>query len=328
MDGTKPLDILDHLGGSPLVAVCGRSARRASDQYPMLVKWLETAHSDFEQMAVPHMTPEEQKQYQEWMEFAKPLLARLDTANKTMLIPALADGQSALVLDAKITSGRWFKKMPATKVPLPMIEPAIVCGVSDAELLKKAAKEYQSVLQDLLDKIAKDDPNALPPGFKLPQPQKRESKAGTVYSFHFPKKWEVDSQLAPAIGLNPHVAVFSIVPKHASTLLAATPLEAEGPLADTKRPLAMAVFVDWAGIVEAATPWIEHAIRVAYGDTAAGAGSGALHAARDPDELKSTLSQVHASLQILKALRTVSSATYIEGKAMVTHTEVHIQDLP
>jgi hypothetical protein len=319
-DGSKPLALLDHLGGSPLVAVCARAARRSGEQYPMLVKWLEAAHSDFEQMAVPHMSPEDQKQYQQWMEFAKPLLARLDTATKTMLIPAMAEGESAVVLDAKITSGRWFKKMPATEVPLPMIEPAVVMSVTDADLLKKGIKEYQAVLEELLGKIAKEDPNALPPGFRLPEPQRRESKAGTVYAFHFPKAWEVDAQLAPAIGLSPHVAVLAIAPKHASELLALTPLDTEGPLADTKRPLAAAVLVDWAGIVEAATPWIEHAVTLTYSDAG--------RPGRGPDDLKSTLKQIRSGLEILKCLRTVSSATYAEEQTMVTHTEVHIRDLP
>ncbi len=313
-DASKPLDLLEHLGGSPLLAVCARSTVKPSEVYAALVKWLGIAHDDFEQMAVPKMPPEEQTQYQHWMEFAKPLLARIDNANKTMLIPALASGESALVIDAKITSGRWFKKMPATETSLPMIEPALVFAVSDADLLKKAAKEYQAVLEDLLKKIAEENPHALPPNFKLPTPQKRDSKAGAVYIFHFPKKWEVDSQLAPAMGLNPHVAVLAIAPKHAAELLATTPLDADGPLADTKRPLGAAVFVDWAGIIEAATPWIEHAVSLANSET----GSDA----------KGTIKQVRAVLDILKVLRTISSATYAEGDTMTTHMEVHIRDLP
>ena len=317
-DASKPLDLLQHLGGSPLVAFCARTKQRPGDAYAMMVKWLEVAHGDFEQMAVPHMKPDEQKQYQHWMEFAKPLLARVDNATKTMLIPALAEGESALVLDAKITSGRWFKKMPASEVPLPMLEPALVFSVSDADLLKRAAKEYQSVLEDLLKQIAAEDPTALPPNFKLPVPQKRDSKAGTVYTFHFPKSWEVDKQLAPAVGLNPHVAVLAIAPKHASELLAPTPLDAEGPLADAKRPLGAAVFVDWAGIVEAATPWIEHAVAV---------GLPANGQADVEEAKKNMIKQIRDGLEIAKVLRTISSATYADENTMVTHTEVHIRDL-
>ena len=302
------------------MAIVGRS-KQAGTVYPLLVKWLKIGHHHFEELALPQMSNEEQGKYKEWMEFAKPLLARLDTATTTMLIPALADGQSGLVLDAKITSPRWFKGMPPGEAPLPILEPALIFGVSDAELLKKAVGEYRAVGDELIKKIREQNPEAIPPEFKIPEAQVRETRAGTVFSYHFPQVWEVDAQLAPCVGLNPHVAVLSTVPKYTAELLTKTPFDGEGPAADSQRPLASAAYLDWAGLVEAATPWVEYGIRRAHDAQAEGAGQGG-------DDLKSTLSQVRGTLEVLKVLRTVSSATYVEGRSMVTHTEVHIQDLP
>ena len=156
MDGSKPLDIAEHLGGTPLLAVIGRTKVMPQD-YLMSIKWLTTAHSYFEELALPTLTAEQKKQYHEWMEFAKPLLARLNSANITMLQPALADGQHAFVLDAKITSRRWFTGMPQD-APLPMLEPALVWGVSDAELLKKGVAEYKSVADEIIEKIREKNP--------------------------------------------------------------------------------------------------------------------------------------------------------------------------
>ena len=102
------------------------------------------------------------------MEFAKPLLARLNSANITMLQPAMADGQHAFVLDAKITSRRWFTGMPQ-EGPLPMLEPALVYGVSDADLLKKGVGEYRAVADEVMAKIREKNPEALPPGLQNPR---------------------------------------------------------------------------------------------------------------------------------------------------------------
>ena len=318
LDGSQPLSLLEHLGGSPLLAVVGRS-KQSNKEYPLLVKWLKLGHHHFEELALPQMSNEDQAKYKEWMEFANPLLARLDTATSTMLLPALADGQTGLVLDAKITSPRWFKGMPPGEAPLPMLEPALIFGVSNAELLKKAVAEYRAVGDELLKKIREQNPEAIPPEFKIPEPQVRETRAGTVFSYHFPQAWEVDAQLAPCMGLNPHVAVVSTVPKYTAELLTKTPFDGEGPAAETQRPMASAVYFDWAGLVEAATPWVDYGMRRAA--EASNNGGGA-------EDLKGTLSQVHGTLEVLKVLRTVSSSTYVEGRSMVTHTEVHIKDLP
>jgi hypothetical protein len=315
-DGSKPLDILQHLGGTPLVAVVGRTKAMPQD-YLTTIKWLATAHGYFEELALPTFTPQQKQQYHEWMEFAKPLLARLNTANLTMLEPALADGQHGFVLDAKITSRRWFTAM-SQESPLPMLEPALIYGVSDAVLLKKGVREYRAVADEIVERIREKNPEALPPGFKIPDPQVRAIRSGTIYSYPLPRALGIDSQLAPSAGLGPNVAVLTISPQHTAELLNPTPFEAEGPAGDAKRPLASVVYVDCAGLVEASTPWIEYLVRMVYADS---------HGAHDLGELKKTLTQVHSVLEILKVLRTVSSATYVEGKTFVTHTEIHIRDI-
>jgi hypothetical protein len=325
LDGSKPLDITEHLGGTPLVAIVGRTKVFPED-YLMSVKWLTTAHRYFEELALPSLTPEQQQQYHEWLEFAKPLLARLDAANITMLQPALADGQHAFVLDAKITSRRWFAGMPQQR-PLPMLEPALIYGVSSAELLKKGVAEYRAVAGEVLEKIRQKYPRSVPSDFKIPEPQVSETRSGAVYSYPLPRELGVDGQLAPGAGLGRNVAVLTISPRHTAELLNATPFEAEGPAGEAKRPMAVAVFVDWAGLVEASTPWIEYGVRLGYAKSHEEDGAGTNDGGRDPDELKQTLAQVRSALDILKVLRTVSSATYIDGKMFVTHTEVHIRDL-
>jgi hypothetical protein len=325
LDGSKPLGIMEHLGGTPLVAVLGRTKVSPAD-YLMSIKWLTTAHGYFEELALPTFTPEQKKQYHEWLEFAKPLLARLNSANITMLQPAMADGQHAFVLDAKITSRHWFNGMPQAG-PLPMLEPALLYGVSDADLLKKGAGEYRAVVDEVLEKIRQTNPGSIPPDFKIPDPQVREIRSGAIYSYPLPRELGVDGQLAPGAGLGPNVAVLTISPQHTAELLNSVPFEAEGPAGDAKRPLAAAAFVDWAGLVEAGTPWIEYGVRTAYAKTHQGEGTGLNFTDRDSDELKKTLAQVRSFLEILKVMRTVSSATYVEGKTFVTHTEVHIRDL-
>ena len=57
-----------------------------------------------------------------------PLLKRLDIATGKMLLPAFADGQNALVIDARWTAKKWFPDQPETARPLPMLEIAMIKG--------------------------------------------------------------------------------------------------------------------------------------------------------------------------------------------------------
>lgn len=316
---SKRLDLTEHVGGTPLVALVGR-ARMSGADYGDFVDFVKLAHGFFEELAIQPLPAADQAHYRDFMETVKPLLARLNTATEKMLLPGLADGQFGFVLDAKLTSQQWFKGMPRAAAPLPMLEPAVVVGVSDPELVKKAFSEYRAVADAVIAKLKEKDPESLPPDFKIPDPQVRDSKNGTIYSYPFSKDLGLDPQLALNAGLGKRVAVLSVAPKHTGELLASTPFEAEGPAGDAKRPLVSVEYLDWASVVEAVTPWLDYAVAQYY---AARADAGV----QQDGGPRATLTELHGFLDVLKVFRTVSSATYAEGKAMVTHTETHFQDL-
>ena len=96
----------------------------------------------------------------------KPLLGRLDKATRDLLIPALADGQTGLVIDAKLTSRQFIKALPPTEQALPMLEPAIVVGVSDAAKLKQAFAEYYAVADDFVEVLKGIEKSEDPQGFQ------------------------------------------------------------------------------------------------------------------------------------------------------------------
>ena len=103
---------------------------------------------------------------------AMPLLDRLDRANRRMLIPSLADGQTGLVVNRKLASKQFVDTQPATEKPLPMIEPALIFGVSDADLLKKAMSDYRFVVNGLITASAdRRRPPRSPRTPKMPSPK-------------------------------------------------------------------------------------------------------------------------------------------------------------
>jgi len=319
LDGSKPLGLLSHVGRDPFLAVVARGKHSPKD-YDLLVKWGKTAYDYFLEFALPEMSSRERRQFNETVKLVGPLLRRMDEINRKMLIPALDDGQAGLVIDTKLTSERFAEALPATEEPMPMLEPALVIGVSDAKLLRKACVEYRKVFDDLIEAIREIEADAIPEEFEIPDPQVTESEAGTIYGYSLPEEWGVDEQIVPNFGLSQSVAVLSISRDHTQRLLKAAPLEIGGVLTEPDRPLAMASFIDCAGFIDTLTPWIDLAVEKI--SEASGGGGGGL------DFTAGLGMQVHIVLDVLKVFRCVTSEVYFEDDAVVTHTLFEIRDIP
>ena len=110
------------------------------------------------------------------------LLERLDEATREQLFPALAQGESAIVMDVTAKSKQWFDKMPESPKPLPMLELAIVTSVSDAAKLEKGVAEFIDVARDGY-KLAKEIHPDETPKMKIPKPVVTElDGGGKLYS--------------------------------------------------------------------------------------------------------------------------------------------------
>jgi hypothetical protein len=313
VDGSKPLTLLNHVGGNPIFAAVAR-AKYSPDAYPKLVKWLRTGWTYVDELVVPQLDGDQKEKFQRFMKVATPLLKRLDETTGQLLLPSLAEGQVGFVLDAQIASKQWFIAMPGADKPLPMLEPALVLGVSDSAKLEKAFTDYRALANDVITEIRKVESNV--PEFKIPPPQTKKLKAGTMYFYPIPEIG-LDKKILPNAGLSDKVATVTISQEHTERLLTATPLKADtGPLANNQRPLAGAVYLNWPALMDAIYPWVDY-----------GVGIAAARGGDDGNGQKETMKQVKEFIDILKCFRSYSSATYVEGKALVTHGQTVWQDL-
>jgi len=317
LDGSKPLTLLDHVGGDPILAAVGRS-KGALDQYRILSKWIKTAYGHAEPVIVGKLDKEQKEKYQQVSKSVLPLLKRLDEITGKMLLPALADGQAGFVIDGKWKSKQWHKDMPASDKALPMLELGVIVGVSDAELLEKAMKSYRKVVEDALAKAKELAPPGEVPPIKIPDPEVKSVKGSKLYVFSLPAEWKLDPQVMPTAGLSAKVGVIAVSAEHAERLLARKPLKIEGgPLADSKRPLAGATYFNWPAFVDAVGPWVMFGVEK----------SGLVRMFGEGAETKTDiLKQVRTVLDVLKVFRISTSATYIEDGVLITHSEMVIRD--
>ena len=310
LDGSQPLTILNHLGGTPIGFYATRT-KPQPEAYEFMRTWSSKLAGHLERAGRPLLKPEQQELYDRIKAELLPLLARLDQANREKLAPAMADGQSAIVLDAQATATQWCNFMQTADQPLPLPQLALVYGVSNSQLLKEGAAEYMDVLQTAMGKMAELMPGRVPP-VEIPRPTPQDVPSGTVYRYAMPAVAGVDPRIAPNAGVSADTLAVCLLPETTQRLLASHRLEGPGPLANLDRPLASAWHFNLRQLVQAARPWVDYAVKV-----------GSERESVD-DEI---VSQVRSVLDLLACFRDASGVSYFEDGALVSHSQMRLSDL-
>jgi hypothetical protein len=313
-DGSKPLTLTQHLGGSPILAGVSR-ARYDPESYQKTVKWIKTFYGYFDDFVLPQLNGDQKKQYEEFTKIVFPILKRLDNATGKMILPALADGQVGIAFDAKWTSKQWFPTAPPSEKPMPMLEVGFLVGVSDAALLKKGFEEYRQAINDAIA-VANNQTGGQFPQIAIPPPESKKLAEGTMYYYPIPELPGLDKRVLPNAALSEKVLALSLSQDHGERLLSKKPLKTECPLLNNlDRPLSSMSYLDWAGLFDALSPWVDYAL------------TNAPDLKRDQKQLASVREQVEVVLEVLKCFRCAGTVWYFEDKAQVTHTQSVFRDL-
>jgi hypothetical protein len=323
LDGSKPLTLLNHVGGSPILAIVARS-KYQPEKYHLIVKWAKKLDDYINNYLVVFLPPDRKAQFDQVTKIVYPLLKRFNAATEKLL-PAFKDGQTAFVLDARIRSNHWAANF-RTPQAMPMLEPAIVCSVDNAAAVRSGFNEYRLIINDAIAKIRDINPQI--PEFEIPPPETRQLKNGTLYYYPLPAQVEaqlhLDRQLLPNASLSDQVLALTVSPSQSERLLSPIPLKVtRGPLANAEqRPLAVAVYFNWPAFVDAAAPWMDYAVHTVGPQIASQNGMK-----MDAKKMESIVSQVHTVLEVLKVFRDVQSVSYFENKVLVTHTISYVHDI-
>lgn len=336
LDSSKPLSILSHVGGSPLVVFASRSKENL-EGYVEFVDWLKRVAGHTEKIAEKKADAEEWAKYQELRGRGIEILKRFDKATREQMFPALADGQSAFVMDVAAKSKQWFDQMPESPKPLPMLEFAVVAAVSDAAKLREGVEAYIAAAKDGYNLIRELQPEEEMPEWNLPAPVISDmTGGGKMWSYPLPKEWGINSLVAVNAGLTDSVAAMSLMPQTTERLIQEKPQAIDTPLPINK-PAAVVVHIEFAKMIEATRPWINYGMDVATGKIKPKVekeegSEDEEPAPRQPPSagmmmMGIYMPQIDQFLDVAMAIHSATSVTYEEDGTWVTHSETHLQDL-
>lgn len=328
IEGSKRLELLEHAGGAPLGAVVFR-AKSDPSQLDDIVSWADMGWKLFSKYLLANQGDDAREKVEEIDEHFVPLGEKFVGILRTKILPAAADGQIGLVLDAKGRTKRPQAALPEAAEPLPLVEPAVVLGLDDAKLFREGLSDIFALTDELVDAVREISPNGVPADYRIPDPEKAKLDRGSIWSWKLEKSG-IDEQVRPAIAVGDDIAVFSLVPKQAGRLLAESRLETGSQLSKFQEPLAGAAALDFAGVVDAIQPWIVYLTR--YGCVQQKEGrvdaDADLTADVETDQAREALKATAVVCEAIKSLRAAVAEVATTPDATVTHWRNVIRDIP
>jgi len=327
-DGSKRLDLLEHTGGAPLGALVFR-VKNDPQQFEDLVSWGGMAWNFFTKYVLAKADDEVRERVELWERHLGPLAGRYLATLRTKLLPALADGQIAFVIDGKSSTKRPHQSLPSAKEPLPLVEPAIVLGLDEPKLFREGMSDLFELADEAVDAVREINPDAVPAEYSVPEPVKTKVEGGALWSYPLTNSG-LDEKVQPSIGVGENAAVLSLVPKQAGRLLVKTRLETGSQLGKFEEPLVGAAALDVAGLIDAIQPWVVYLTR--YGCVQDREGNVDPESELGPDDeneqAKDALAQAKVVFEAIKTLRVAVAETAMQSDAMVTHWRNVIRDMP
>jgi hypothetical protein len=312
----KPLTITENMGGTPLLAVAGRGDD-ATPGYRRFVKWLKIFNGHAE-AAAAELAPEQiVDQMKMGLEQILPYLKRFDDITGNQFLPALADGQGGLVLDGKWMSKKWCPYLDQNGNELPMVEMGLLFGVSDATKLIEAFQGYRKLINDLMD-VARGF-GAQVPEDGIPAPKSQSAGSATAYYWPMPPMGQ-DETVQPNVAISKSLMSISLSMQHAARLHSNKPLAGDWKALANGNPVQEVAFVDFAGMLKVARPWVE---KIAVPNMLKEAKDNAPEGMRKAD----IPPQVSAIFDILSCLKSASAVTYRDSNNTVTHSVTVVEDI-
>ena len=327
-DASKRLDLLEHAGGAPLGVAVSR-IKSDPELFDTAASLVGGAWGLVQKHGRGGMNDDEREKFDEYAEHVAPLGAKLTAIVRDKLLKSLADGQIGVVLDAKGRTKRFQGDLPPSADPLPLLEPAVVVSLDDPKLFREGLSDLFALGDEFTEALRKVDPDSVPEGYRIPEPEKQKTDEGSVWSWKLVNS-RLDDQFRPAIGVGERVAVLSMAPKQAGRMLVESRLETGSQLTKFDEPLAGAAAFDFAGLIDAVEPWAVYLTR--YGCVQERDGvvdpEVGLTAADENEQAKEVLEHVRVVLAAMKSLRAGVAETSTQGDAFVTHWRNVIRDTP
>lgn len=260
LENAKPLAVARHGGTTPLILLAQR--HRQLDEVTEIIDAVMDeipAHADaiFESGIV---SEEDAEKAQEIFEGIWPIVEDMYAAVRDKIMPSLDGNECLVAVTALATVNELSEDAPPPPEPLPMPEVGVVLKLKSQEDFLSGCEGFVTALNDMLDFIREQDPDALPSEVRIPPPNEESLPGGgTRYSYPSGAPAPFD-QFQLQLAIYEQIAVAGYSTRQVRDMFQSRPLASRPAWYNDREPTAVVGFVDCAGIFKAIKPWVHYAL--------------------------------------------------------------------
>jgi hypothetical protein len=267
-DASKPLDVLEHVGGDPMMLIAFRLQNRPEyfATARRIVRKVKNYLDLIPEMEELTMSDSQREAWEVGLDRGWPLVVELADIWEKQFLPAMKDGQHAWVLHGgDLSSKQWYKDMPESSTPLTIPEIATITGLSNRQGMIDAWKSLYELFDKSLALVRELEPNSVRPDYAIPRPVPAESQVGNKYTLPIPEDCPVPKNLAPQMVLTDRYMISTYSEPQSQSLAASKDFSVAKNLVSSKQACASVSYVDVGRLINFAKPWIAYAIETSQG---------------------------------------------------------------
>lgn len=258
-ENASPLKVLQHAGTDSLLLLAFKQQQLAPAAQELIDHAIERAPSHLKRfIAAAEEDAEDREKIllvfdRSWRLFEEALEIFRDK-----IAPAIAD-ESLLSMSGKWTTSE-IPGLPSAGEPLPLPELAVACTLVDREQFIEGCSELYGLLDQVVELVKDVDPNAIPESYQIPRPL--EEKVGAATRYYYAELVDpvpLDG-FKPQLLVSDQALVLGYSDRQVTDMLESKELTTRPAWLTNDTPVAAVTYVDFAGMVSAARPWIKYGL--------------------------------------------------------------------
>ena len=303
-DSSQPLTLLAHAGLSPTLAYASR-AEPSQASYKRFSHWTRVMFRHYQDIVVPEMPESSREEFEIARTVFGPQVEELDAIIQDVLLPAIDEHESMLVLDQsfdlELGPGAGF----ADGLAVPRL--ALMWRVQNSSQVATAFDRARAAINHMLVKAAEHGGR---PAVEVPAPQARTTANGTLYAYDL----SLPAGLSPCVLVHGEKMIFALTPAHAEQLMkSAQP--AANDVVDHDKGASSVATINVAALSELLRTDAMHMLRWASQSEQIPAAQATL-----------IWTHLEPALKALAAMRSYQSRTWHEGNETIQHSWLKVSE--
>ncbi|MFO1066535.1 MAG: hypothetical protein U0892_21965 [Pirellulales bacterium] len=265
LENAQPLAVTRHAGKSPLLMAASRQ-KWIVEVNEVIEGVLEKIPGYIEAATTAGLLEsEDAEKTQAIAEELLPIVSDLHDAIRAKIIPGLDGNESLLSVAAQWTTTQPSPYGPTADEPLPLPEIGLAMKLKNKDQFLSGLEDVFGALNKLINVGHELNPDGIPAGAAVPEPQEEQFAKGTRYFFPLGAEPPFD-QCEFQMMVDDNVAVFGYSSRQVKAMFEDRALATRPAWYKANDPAASVAYVDVAGVFKAIKPWVRYSLTTATGD--------------------------------------------------------------